>query len=305
MISHLAICYLFLGGAGGGGLFLLSLFELLGSTDYDLPQQRRACRDLCGRASVICLLFLAAGVTCLWFDLGRSGNIGALLASPQIMPMTVGALFLAVALLCAVALSCMHLLDNLHVPVLARQVLCGAGVLSGLVTVAYTGFLLGSCSAVAAWQNPLLIAVFVLSSLSGGHALLLAAAALCQPAPFVERFARVLQGRDTVVVLAEGVVLFVLVIMLQGSPYCTQGAWALLAGDLGVPFWALTVAVGLVAPLVLERAGRTDPAWLLAIALCVLIGAAALRWCLVSLAQYDPSAIYAVSQYDLTAVIPQ
>lgn len=69
------------------------------------------------------------------------------------------------------------------------------------------------------------------------------------------------------------------------------GGRALLTGDEAIMFWVVLVLAGLVAPFILECRypggdRRTKGLW---IAVCVLLGGAALRVCVTGLASFDVS----------------
>ena len=111
MFDSLVIGYLFLGGAGGGALVVLAALEgvrSLAGRRLGLPDEFFA------RAWPVSTVVLAAGIVCIFADLGRPDRLFALVLSPQPTPLTVGAYALVVSLACAGAFSVLALADGLH-----------------------------------------------------------------------------------------------------------------------------------------------------------------------------------------------
>ncbi len=307
MLSSFVTCYLFLGGAGGGALAIICFLELFGRLLPNTPRDILAYRQLQARGSLVCFGLLALGALCLWLDLGRSGNVFALILSPRLTPLTIGAFSLALALLCSALLALSACFDSpllLLAPQALRVGLRVVGLAAGLLVTGYTAALLGSSAAVIAWQSPLLLPLFVLSSLSSGLAALLFASAFADEDALGARRLRVLLNADTALIILELICLAAFIALMAAQPASAAGAKALLCGNLAPAFWGLLVAAGLMLPLLLERLPQhPTQARVLVLALCVLVGAAALRWCVVDLAAYDPSQVYAGVQYIETAVI--
>lgn len=307
MLSSFVTCYLFLGGAGGGALAIICFLELFGRLLPNTPRDILAYRQLQARGSLVCFGLLALGALCLWLDLGRSGNVFALILSPRLTPLTIGAFSLALALLCSALLALSACFDSpllLLAPQALRVGLRVVGLAAGLLVTGYTAALLGSSAAVIAWQSPFLLPLFVLSSLSSGLAALLFASAFADEDALGTRRLRVLLNADTALIALELVCLAAFIALMAAQPASVAGAKALFYGNPAPVFWGLLVVTGLVSPLLLERLPQhPTQARVLVLALCVLVGAAALRWCIVDLAAYDPSQVYAGVQYIETAVI--
>ena len=106
----------------------------------------------------------------------------------------------------------------------------------------------------------------------------------------------VLTLADSVLVLAEIVLVSVYVFWMLGSQDAAAGAWALVAGDMRWLFWGGLLVCGLVVPFALERFvthgnARTQLLWISA---CLLAGGLSLRVCVVGLAMYDVTQIPAL-----------
>ena len=144
----------------------------------------------------------------------------------------------------------------------------------------YTGVLLGSLGARAAWSSAILGPLFLVSGFSSGAAFLMM---LPVGDDAKHRLARI----DAMAIVAELVLVTLFILGLAtGGGSGREAAALFLGGRYTATFWSLVVILGLVIPLVLdlieERLHRS-PA-LVAPAL-VLIGGFALRWIIVSAGQ--------------------
>lgn len=307
MFSELAVAYLFFGGAGAGACVVLGVLECANIGRYGaLPsgsgvgmmrarssrwaRRLRVPHDLLARGWVLCLLLLGTGSLCLLADAGRPERVVALWLAPRFSVVTVGAW----ALLASSASAAFFAVASNGWGARLRPALvlaaAIAAIVAGLVTAVYTGVLLGSLPSVLAYRTGVLPALFLLSSLSCGAAVVFAASSLVDSRlPFGSALHRL--GRaDRVIILVEAalLVLFVGQLADEGTK---AGAAALVAGDGAVLFWVVLVLVGLGAPFILEwryPAGdcRVKGLW---IACCILLGAAALRVSVTGLAAFDIS----------------
>ncbi|MEY8460417.1 NrfD/PsrC family molybdoenzyme membrane anchor subunit [Eggerthellaceae bacterium 24-137] len=308
MFSELAVAYLFFGGAGAGACVVLGVLECANIGRYGaLPsgsgvgmtrarssrwaRRLRVPHDLLARGWVLCLLLLGTGSLCLLADAGRPERVVALWLTPRFSVVTVGAW----ALLASSASAAFFAVASngwgarLHPAlVLAAAIVA---IAAGFVTAVYTGVLLGSLPSVLAYHTGVLPALFLLSSLSCGVAVVFAAASLVDSRlPFGSALRRL--GRaDRVIILVEAALLALFVGGQLAGEGTKAGAAALVAGDGAVLFWVVLVLVGLGAPFILEwcyPAGdcRAKGLW---IAFCILLGAAALRVSVAGLAAFDIS----------------
>ena len=296
MISTLATCYLFLGGAGAGCLVALSLLKGA-RTLRACPDDLLALpRDLLSRAWVLCVVFLVLGMACIAIDLGRFDNVLVLLTSPRPVPLAVGAYALAFSLVLGCANAWLSATDTARrIPDFVIRVLSLIGVVVGSITVVYTGLLLASMVSVVAWHSALVPVIFSLSSLSCGLALILLAAAFAESRrPQVKPFSWLLTV-DGAIIICEVLSLAAYVVLLGFDERSVMAQQALICGDLAIPFWCGVVGVGLALPWFLERvvtysSHHFQMIW---IAAAILVGGFLIRWCVVSLAAYDPAQEYA------------
>ena len=295
MISALATCYLFLGGVGAGGLVVLSLLKGV--------RALRACpvdllalpRDLLSRAWILCTVFLALGTVCIAIDLGRFDNVLVLLTSPRPVPLAVGAYVLALSLVLGCANAWLSAADIARrIPDFAIMALSLVGAIAGSITITYTGLLLTSMVSVVAWHSVLVPVIFSLSSLSCGLALILLAAAFTESRrPQVRPFSWLLTA-DSAIIACEAISFVAYAILLGSDERSVMAQQALVCGDFAIPFWCGVVGVGLALPWFLERivtysSHHFQMIW---IAVAILVGGLLVRWCVVSLAAYDPTQEY-------------
>ena len=299
MFDMLATGYLFLGGAGGGALVVLSALECVNArrrhAGASVPGGTRVERafslpdEFFARGWPVCLVALAAGMLCLAVDLGRPDRVLNLLTSPTPSAIVVGSYALAASLACAAVFAWLELFDG---PCVRRAVvgaLAAVGMVSGAVTMVYTGVLLQGLASVLLWRTPLLPVLLTLSAASCGIACALLGASFVETRrPFVRPLVH-LARIDGVLVVLEGLCLAAYLAWALASDGTVLAAEALLAGDLRLPFWIGVVLCGLAVPFVLERFlthgnSRTQMLWIAAL---LLAGGFALRFCIVGAGAYD------------------
>lgn len=307
MFNVLTTCYLFLGGSGAGALVALCFLELLKSFQFSgaFAGGKTSSRwvrmgntlafpdEFFARCWPVCLAALAFAALCLLVDLGRPDRVLDLITSPTVSPIAVGTFALAASLACAVFFSVMALSDSVFVGRSVVRIGAACGIASGFVTMVYTGVLLWEMASVLAWQTLLVPLVFLMSSLSCGIAILFLGAAFVEVRrPFLPAIAA-LARIDGAIVVAEFATLAAYVLWMLASQGSEAAAYALIAGDLRGYFWFGVVVFGLVVPFAIERfltygSHHMQLAW---IALFLLVGGLALRYCIVSMAAYDVTQI--------------
>lgn len=153
----------------------------------------------------------------------------------------------------------------------------GLGVLLG----GYTGILLATMAARAAWSSMLLGPLFLVSGLSTGAALMMLFPLKHEEHAAVRRWDMWAIGVE---LLLLG--LFFMGLVWNGGAAGREAAGLFLGGPYTAWFWALVVAAGLLAPLLLETTEskrRLRPT--LAAPALILAGGLALRWILVAAGQ--------------------
>lgn len=280
MFGDLVALYLFLGGAGGG---LAALVALLGRWSAAKPVLgsalgRGAGLGTAGWGYLAACGLLCLGALCLLLDLGRPERFHLVLTSPSFSLLSLGSFLLTGAAALSGLLAAVCAFRPSWVPRPMMSVVEVAMVLFGIGVLSYTGFFFADIDFVALWNNPGLPPLFMASSASAGAALLLGLV-LLQSGGRVTALARRVAAIDTVAVLGElaALTLYVGWAAVSGSlSTLVAYAWR----DRALLMVGAVVGLGLVAPLVLEFAGRRlRSASLLALVVpCVLVGAFALRY---------------------------
>lgn len=143
-----------------------------------------------------------------------------------------------------------------------RRLNIGLGVALG----AYTGVLLGTLTARAAWSSLFLAPLFLVSGVSAG-------AAIAMFLPLSEEERDSVRRWDLIGIAAELIVLgFFLLDLKRG------GATLFLGGPFTAAFWSLVVVAGLAVPAALEFIESRRRIHVAIAPALVLVGSLALRW---------------------------
>lgn len=283
MFDILVICYLFLGGAGAGCLFLASVGSLAFHASSDRTcGQSLGFRRVRGRWFLVGLCALTFSVLCLAADLGRADRIIYLFVRPRLSYIAFGTYALLATWLCALFLVCTSWFESPRVGSGARKVGEVLSVVGSASVMVYTGLYLWSLKAVALWDTPLLPVLFVLSALSCG----MAALGLCSFWGNNEgvpgRVAVWAQRTHFVLPICEGAVLVAWLAWALLDSRASEAAWPLVTGPLCAWLWAGAVTCGVVVPFVVALLpGRASPMLLALSELLTLVGGFSLRYCTV------------------------
>ena len=283
LFSELAVAYLFFGGAGAGTCAVMGVLECANLGRYGTRATYRTTKKSQPR--------LIRRVRRNLRVPGRPERVLALWLAPRFTVVTVGAW----ALLASGALATFFALASngigARLPLFVVLVASVAAVIAGVITAVYTGVLLMQLPSVVAFGSWLVPALFCLSSLSCGVAVAFGVASFVDSrVPFGSAL-RCLSHMDRAIIIAEAVALALFATFLLTDIGTEAGGRALLTGDEAIMFWVVLVLAGLVAPFILECRypggdRRTKGLW---IAVCVLLGGAALRVCVTGLASFDVS----------------
>lgn len=280
--------YLFLGGMVAGLMVFSAVYELGG---------KRPASTALRSAPLAAMVLLSLGMGALFLDLGHKLYVWRFyLAFRPTSPMSWGA-WILLAVYPALVLQglggategarswlkarfggavepVVAFADRVRRPVLWATATLGVGL--GV----YTGLLLGLTPARLLWNSAVLGPLFLVSGLSTGAALL-----LLLPLDETERHAASRFDMGAIVVELVLLGLFLVGLATGGTPQ-RYAADALLGGEWTAPFWALVVATGLFAPLVLDVTElRLHRAFTRVAPLLVLVGGLSLRVILVAAGQ--------------------
>ncbi len=176
-LGGLIVIDLFLGGAGGGMFFISFVMDLL--KKYE-SIARIGC--LCG------LIFVLGGTFVLFFDLGNKNKLYRLFLNPSSW-VTRGTCFITLFVIFGLAYSLPAFEPFSWIPwdkaTIFGKALGWFAVVFSLLTMLYTGFLLGTTKRIPLWNTPTLPLLFLSSSLYTGMAFLLLIGYLFVPTPGV------------------------------------------------------------------------------------------------------------------------
>ena len=314
MFGTFAVLYLFCGGTGAGAIATCSLVDLVwakqpfGTGAYVQGPSVRPEARIVDFGFAAGLAMLAMGIACLLLDLGRLDRVMTLFLNPQPTFVTVGAYALAALALLGAFLAAVRFL---YMPAVGRGAVTAVEVVAvavGAVAMLYTGLLLQTMGGVAFWASPFVPLLFLLSSLSGGMALVLLAAYFVEHTPRAGQLTRGLTCADLVIVVLEIACAAGFLLWARASVHPgVQASLAQLAeGDVAFAWWVGFCVCGLAVPLISETAccvmgvlRRDRTRWglvLMVTAASVLVGAWCLRWSIVEVGVHRELALESVPE---------
>lgn len=275
------VIYLFLAGTGAG----LHIVSYLMSR-FCSPAERRP-RDLSllfQKAQIVSLLLVGVGALFLLGDIARPERFYLVFRKFGVSILSLGALLIVALMTCMGARIALLWTPGRTVRVLLSAINV-ASVAFAAGVIVYTGVFLMQMQAVPFWGSWIVVALFAVSSLSGGLALfaLLALTALRRGSlPRPVTLALKLDG--AAMVLEAALLALYLAWGLNNSPATHDSCTSLLFGDLAWAFWTL-VCAGLAFPLAVGFVQRNRMGLPL-IAGCggTLLGCFLLRYCIMSAA---------------------
>lgn len=286
------ICYLFLGGAGGGVCVVVSLLGLLTPRSLVSGMTLVAYRRINIASYAAAVVMLTLGSLCLVSDGVRTQALVHLFFSIRLTYLNVGAYSLVFCI--AVCFLLAGVWCRLRIDVMLLRVMQVSALAVGFVVILYTGLLLSSTRAVPLWHTPWLLALFFFSALSCGIVVVLVVLYMTGLAPQFLRQVRRLVVVDIIIIVVLEVfatVVFVLSPLLYAADGPTeasaaQSAWELVAGVDAWVFWVGFAGAGLFGALaaeclMLKEGASPSPYLPLLPAGCTLMGAFAMRACIV------------------------
>ncbi len=232
--------YLFLAGLGAGAYIFSCLIEKLYPQHLKMRKIARYIAPLAVMVGLVLLIFDAkAGLFHPWRFLLLIANLHSVMSWGVIFL----ALFIVIALLIALA--------EFKSWVLPRWLIVLQLVLAVSVAT-YTGVLLGVVRTFPLWNNPLLPLLFLISALGAGAACSILASFVWARSECLD-----LHKLEALHLALPVIELVCLVALLFMTAYDSQSAalqsvLGLLVGKYAPVFWICLIAVGLLAPFILE-----------------------------------------------------
>lgn len=286
MYSELIIIYLFLGGAASGAFFVMAAWSLgfhHGEKRLRDRRLRLAFRVMKRIVYTTSFLLLIIAMGCLFADLKVPGKALLLLLRPQPTPLTFGFFVLSLLAIVGAALVVANVLRPRFMTGYVKAALEWMCAATALAVMAYTAVYLFNQKAVALWNSPWLIALFLCSSTSSGISVVLLCNWFVQGKTLLLRAARPLQRVHIAVLVAEGIVLAVYMTSVLANPDAARSLILLQQPELLQTGIVGAVGMGIVAPLALEAYVLAWKDWRaipVSDVIC-LVGGFCLRWCLI------------------------
>lgn len=274
------VIYLFLGGLGGGIMFLTALFDF-----FITP----GVSELFAWPMFIALAALAVGCFFLIFELGQPLVFWRVWATATAI-IKWGATLLVIAMLAGALWWASFLPWDWFSGIAAflaggRTAFLALAAIAGFGIMVYTGVMLSTLKAHAFWATPALPVLFTISATSTACAAI-ALGLGGWPVEFsllnavaMDLIHAILHIVDIVLVCAEITVLLIMVLSFLGAGNKTSKAVARrwVKGKTAPLFWIGMIGFGLVVPLVLYL-GATGPAAEVVAPVLVLLGGLLLRY---------------------------
>ena len=236
--------YLFLGGAAGGA-FLIGGIQ-------DLRNKSRKVAEFAGFTSFAAIVF---GLIFLLIDLGRPLDAFNAFNQPTTSVMAFGTWIISGFALVSIIYTSFHIRKfPWSRSVRGRKAFAVIGIVLALITMYYTGLLLGVILARPLWSQALIPILFTVSGASTGIALVEIAPKVMasRNRPDLEEETKGLAGTDMLLMAGESfIVISLLYILYNSTVAASQSADTWLTGGLSLDFWAGFVAIGLAIPFLL------------------------------------------------------
>ena len=231
--------YLFLAGAAAGAYLTVSLIS------YKYPTATKTRKW--GR--IIVPVLLGIGLLMLMLDaeagLKNPLRFFGLVNNPASV-MTIGVYIICVFMPICLVVALLELLGK-NVP----RALDVVGDIGALCLAGYTGFLLGDSLGVPLWHNSVLPALFVVSALTSGMALV-ALIGIFMERDEYERMS-ILRPIHIVLAVLEIILIAAMLYIASGKGEAGAESVAMITtGSLSLPFWLGIIGIGLLVPLVLD-----------------------------------------------------
>jgi formate-dependent nitrite reductase membrane component NrfD len=278
--------YLFLGGLSAGLLIISSILILMNEDNKE--------KSTVKLAALGAPMVLSLGMVFLFLDLTNKINVWRFYtAFVPSSPMSWGSWLLVIFMPASLAQGLILYKDvAVKIPLFGDLVksiekylplLAKINIVMGVSVGAYTGILLSALFARPLWSNPALGFLFIMSGLS--------AAAACMLLVAPEEDKHLYSKFDFTFITIEVFAITIFIIgALTGSANIHDAMMYLLTGPYAMMFWTVTVAIGLVIPLLFEGLELLGKArYLPLIPILVMAGSLSLRFVIVYAGQMIPT----------------
>lgn len=285
MFSLLVIFYLFLGGCGGGLIFVSALGSFLFHRDADrTTEATRAFANVKKHCFFVALLILLLAAGSLVADLGRPERMFMLFTRPTSSILTFGSFVLLASILLAGFLVIANYLEISWITSKSKKVAEIASVICAMLLITYTGVYLQQIKAVPFWDSALIPLLFICSSLSAGIALELLIIPFSSGHEWLEKRTLMLHKWHVVILILEAFALVAFVGLSSIDGFKIASLQLMFGPELGPWFIFGACGAGLFLPLIADSVSVVSAKVfrILPVELLCLFGAFCLRYCIVS-----------------------
>ncbi|MBB3170417.1 NrfD/PsrC family molybdoenzyme membrane anchor subunit [Parvibacter caecicola] len=287
MFSQFIVWYLFLSGTAAGAFLGAAAISLVEGNEPLLKAHVHSLNPSSFGFIVAAAGYVLSGVF-LIADLGNPARILQVVANPFQSLMSEGAWLVALSAALAAITAALAVVGRLNYGIALALEIVGSILSVGVLV--YAGVLLSSMRTVDFWDTPLLIALFAISGLTCGIAVI-------SVVGFVLGGSYRREHGLGLARCASALVEVLVLVAFLSSRYMISEAgrdscMALFTGNLAGYFWGGVIAVGLVAPMAAAWVRRMtgQRGLVLAAAGCTLIGGYLLRYCIVECVVLSPLA---------------
>lgn len=253
MLGSLVILYLFLGGAAGGALLVMSAWSLTCYRDGNRTHRfRQAFKSLQKAVYVVATLMLACSALCLVWDLWYPERALFMFTRARPTVLTFGAFVLAATGLIGLALALSNLMNLRLIGGRARKALEALCCPLALSVMLYAGVLLANNASVPFWNTWTLVPLFFFSSLSSGISAVLLIDYFMQHQTLLLKAAKPLQRVHLACLALEALFLFLFVVHAFETPRAAESVALLLEQSMLSTAIVGVLGLGLLVPFMLE-----------------------------------------------------
>jgi formate-dependent nitrite reductase membrane component NrfD len=285
MYSLFIVWYIFLAGMGSGAYAIASLFRFVGR--FSGKEHIQEYRHIAEGGFLIGPILVIIGSVFLLFDLGAPEKAFMALLSTNMSVLSIGVWHIVLFCPLSVALLFIRVRTTSRASILISRVLQVFAFLLALGLMAYTGVFLACMKSVPFHYNWLLVALFIISSLSTGAAVIALYGFLNQHKKAMLYSLNLIPGIDLALLVLEILALGAFIgTSYFGGDASRYSLNLLLQGDMAPYFWVGTVLVGLALPLTLTIIGLKEPMVNLIAggSISTIVGGFFLRYCIISVA---------------------
>ena len=287
VFSWYIVGYLFVAGVASGAFFVS-----FGACLWDRWRQSKASERAVAAVQLgfyIAPVWSFAAIALLLLDLGNPERLLSLVMSPFDSVIGAGAWLLGLFFLLTAVLALQGMLGR-EVPRLLQLLLGIPAALCAVGVMTYTGVLLSSLIAIEFWYSPLLVALFIASSLTTGTASIIVCNALFGTPSAIRTLGGMWRVCFALSIVEAAVLASFAWSQAHGTPMAVESCTALLSGPLALPFWAGVCLVGFVIPWAFHvaRPLTSAPVALSVSSAGVLVGGFMLRYCVVGAGLFAP-----------------